>query len=61
MSETSWQVKKRYNDKVYGVIKVQLPKDDVEEFKKICKEKGISQASVIYDFLKTFIEKNKKS
>lgn len=52
---TSWQVKQRYNDKVYARITVQLPKDIVAKFKEKCEQLGVSQASVIKEAVEEFI------
>ncbi len=56
---TSWQVKQRYNDRVYSRIQVQLPKETVDEFKRKCKELDISQASVILNAIEKFLDENK--
>ena len=47
MSKTSWQVKQRYNNKMYKRVNADLPKDLVDAFKTKCKEKGDSQAQII--------------
>ena len=47
MSKTSWEVKKRYNEKVYQRLGFLLDKNLVERFKEACKSDGKSQASVI--------------
>lgn len=57
MSKTSWQVKERYNQKVYGRIYCLLPKDLVAEFKQKCKEQGVSQAQVIREAIERFLGK----
>lgn len=54
---TSNEVKRRYNEKVYSQISFSAPKDLVEEFRELCKEMGISQASVFKKFIGEFIEK----
>ena len=56
---TSSAVKRRYNDKVYSVVKAELPKELVAEFKELCKEKGVSQTSVIKSALEKFINENR--
>ncbi len=56
---TSSAVKRRYNDKVYSVVKAELPKDLVTEFKELCKKKGVSQASIIKSALEQFVNDNK--
>ena len=43
---TSTEVKRRYNQKVYSQISFSAPKELVEEFRGICRNIGISQASV---------------
>lgn len=53
---TSTEVKRRYNEKVYSQISFSAPKDLVEEFRELCKEMGISQASVFKKFIGEFIE-----
>ena len=55
MSKTSWQVKERYNKKAYGRIYCQLPKELVERFKQKCREKGVSQQSVVRDAIERFL------
>lgn len=57
---TSSEVKRRYNKKVYTCISAQLPKELVSEFKEICKEKNISQASVLKSAIEKFIKENKE-
>ena len=54
---TSTEVKRRYNEKVYSQISFSAPKDLVEKFRELCKEMGISQASVFKKFIGEFIEK----
>jgi metal-responsive CopG/Arc/MetJ family transcriptional regulator len=57
-THTSWQVKQKYNSKVYSRIGVQLPKDLVTAFKEKCVELGISQASVIKEAIEKFLAEN---
>ena len=52
---TSTDVKRRYNERVYARIHLQLPKDTVEAFKAKCKERGISQASVLLEAIEKFL------
>lgn len=54
---TSTEVKRRYNEKVYSQISFSAPKDLVEEFRELCKEMKISQASVFKKFIADFVEK----
>lgn len=52
-SNTSWQVKKRYNDKVYKQITCQLHKELVEEWEEKLKADGIGKS----EFIRTAIQK----
>ena len=54
---TSTEVKRRYNQKVYSQISFSAPKELVEEFRGICRNIGISQASVFKKFIADFVEK----
>lgn len=56
---TSWQVKKRYNDRVYARVACDLPKETVEKFKERCNVLGISQSRVILEAIEKFLEENK--
>ncbi len=54
-SNTSSEVKRRYNNKVYSRIVAELPKDLVADFKAACKERGVSQASVLKKAIEEFL------
>ena len=54
-TKTSTEVKRRYNEKVYSRIYLQLPKETVEAFKAKCKSTGVSQASVLLDAIEKFL------
>ena len=54
-THTSSEVKRRYNDKVYRKIQVELPRELVERFKERCKQLGISQASIIKEAIEKFL------
>lgn len=54
-THTSSEVKRRYNNKVYSTIQAQLPKELVAEFKTVCKERGVSQASVLKKAIESFL------
>ena len=56
-TKTSTEVKRRYNDRVYGKIQAELPKELVEEFKQKCKVEGVSQASVFKEAIEEFLDK----
>lgn len=47
MGKTSWQVKKKYNDRVYGRVTAALPKALIAEFKAKCDHDEISYTKVI--------------
>lgn len=53
-STDKWQKKAGYVSKSF-----KLKKEIVDEFGKLCKEKGMSQASILTEFMQNFIEKNK--
>lgn len=55
MGKTSWQVKQRYNDKVYARLGFALEKDLVEKFKAKCERYGISQASIVREAIEKFL------
>lgn len=52
---TSTEVKRRYNEKVYGRIYLQLPKETVEAFKAKCSSSGVSQASILLEAIENFL------
>ncbi len=54
-THTSSEVKRRYNNKVYSTIQAQLPKELVADFKTACKERGVSQASVLKQAIESFL------
>ena len=52
---TSTDVKRRYNERVYSRIYLQLPKEVVEAFKLKCTSDGVSQASVLLAAIEKFL------
>lgn len=54
-THTSTAVKQRYNEKVYDVISVRVPKEQAAAFKAKCAETGISQAQVIKNAIAAFL------
>lgn len=58
-THTSSAVKRRYNNKVYSTIAVQLPKELVAEFKSLCKVNGDSQASIVKKSIEQYIAEHK--
>jgi len=57
---TSTAVKRRYNNKTYAVVKAELQKERVLEFKELVKENGHSIASVLNEAIAEYIVKHKK-
>ena len=53
---TSWQVKARYNAKMYASVGVQRPKELVARFKEKCAAEGVSQSQVIRGFIEKYLE-----
>lgn len=54
-THTSSEVKRRYNQKTYGAVSVQLPKDLVAQFKEKCKAENVSQASIVKKAIEEFL------
>ena len=60
MGETSWQVKARYNAKVYGKLQVDLPKEWKEEYRKKCDELGTSLRAQTIQLIENFLREEKE-
>ena len=58
MGKTSWQVKQKYNDKVYKQISFRVKKELAESFDETLKRTGDSKASVLKKAIENYIEKN---
>ena len=54
-THTSSEVKRRYNQKTYGAVSVQLPKDLVARFKEKCRAEGVSQAQIVKKAIEEFL------
>ncbi len=54
-TKTSSAVKQKYNDKVYNIISVRVPKELAAEFKAKCAANGISQAQIIKKAIEDFL------
>ena len=54
-THTSSAVKRRYNERNYRMITVQLPIALVEEFRERCRSDSISQASVIREAIESYL------
>ncbi|MCR5690060.1 MAG: hypothetical protein K6G71_07415 [Clostridiales bacterium] len=57
-THTSTEVKRRYNEKVCTVISFSAPKELAAEFKERCAAVGISQASVLKEAMRRFLDDN---
>ncbi|MBQ8057894.1 MAG: ribbon-helix-helix protein, CopG family [Ruminococcus sp.] len=55
-TKTSTAVKSRYNQKVYDVISVRVPKDLSKAFREKCIKENVSQASVLKNAIETFLK-----
>lgn len=56
MSKTSWEVKKRYNDKVYKRIGVALEKELVTQWEEAIEKDGISKSEFFRRAMKRYLE-----
>ncbi len=54
-TKTSTDVKRRYNEKVYKRIYLQLPNELVDAFKNKCIKLNVSQASVLKEAIEKFL------
>ena len=54
---TSTDVKRRYNEKTYERIYLQVPKELGERFKEKCNNEGISQAQILKQAIIDYIER----
>ena len=59
MGKTSWQVKAKYNAKVYGKLQVDLPKELKEEYRKKCDELGTSLRAQTIQLIEKFLREEK--
>lgn len=57
-THTSTDVKRRYNEKVYKKITLQLPIDTVDKFKAKCEAMGVPQRQVFLEMITAFIEED---
>lgn len=54
-THTSTAVKQRYNEKVYDVVSVRVPKEMAAAFRAKCTELGVPQAQVIKTAIERFL------
>lgn len=55
MGATSWQVKAKYNKKVYKTVSAQLPKELVARLEEKLKEDNIGKAEFIRNAIKAYL------
>lgn len=55
-SRTSTEVKTRYNNKVYDVISVRVPKEMAAAFKEKCQETGTAQAQILKKAIEDYLQ-----
>lgn len=58
MADTQTNIHRRYNEKTYKRIYIQLPIDTVDKFKAKCERLGVSQRSVILEAVEAFISED---
>lgn len=56
-TKTSTAVKRRYNEKVYDVISIRVPKETAKQFKEKCAAENVPQAQVIKKAIEEFLAK----
>lgn len=56
MSSTSTDVKRRYNEKAYTRIHLQVPKELGEKFKAKCERENVPQRQVLIEAIEHFLE-----
>lgn len=55
-TSTSTAVKRRYNEKVYDVISIRVPKELAAAFKAKCLAGGVSQAQIIKKAIEDYVK-----
>ncbi len=56
-TKTSTEVKTRYNQKVYDVISVRVPKETATAFKEKTAAEGVSQAQIIKAAIEEYLRR----
>lgn len=56
-TKTSTAVKQRYNEKVYDVISIRVPKEMAKQFKEKCTAENVPQAQIIKKAIEEFLAK----
>lgn len=57
-SKISTEAKTRYNNKMYDVISIRVPKETAAAFRQKCSETGIPQAQIIKEAITLFLGAN---
>ena len=60
MGATSWQVKQRYNNKVYRSVSIRLKKELVEAWNTALEEDEISKAEFLRRAIEQYLENRKE-
>lgn len=56
-TKTSTEVKRRYNEKVYDVISIRIPKETAKSFKEKCAAERVPQAQIIKKAIEEFLKR----
>lgn len=56
-TKTSTAVKQKYNERVYDVLSVRVPKETAAAFRAKCAADGIPQAQIIKKAIEEFLKK----
>ena len=60
IGKTSYEVRKRYEDKTYKMIAARVPIDLAERFRLVTNERGDSQAKIIKDAIENYLKEAEK-
>ena len=55
MAYTSTEVKRRYNEKVYSRLSVDLPKETVKAFKEKCARENVPQRQIVLEAVENYL------
>ena len=58
MGKTSTKSKRKYNDKTYSRIVLDLHKDTAEQFRAKCQATGTAQAQILKSAINKFLEED---
>ncbi len=56
-TKTSTEVKARYNQKVYDVLSIRIPKEMAKAFREKCNTAGVAQAQIVKQAIEEFLNK----